>query len=82
MLNLLLSLLLLLLLLLFYFDLMKGIKDLPKWVKPERVSTDLLNKFTKCEIRKDPLGVILIIGTWNYPLLSSLMPLIGAIAAG
>lgn len=33
-------------------------------------------------VRPEPLGVILIIGTWNYPLMVTLSPLIGAIAAG
>jgi aldehyde dehydrogenase (NAD+) len=33
-------------------------------------------------VHPDPLGVILIIGTWNYPLMVTLSPLIGAIAAG
>jgi len=32
--------------------------------------------------RKEPLGAVLIIGTFNYPLILSLMPLVGAIAAG
>ena len=30
----------------------------------------------------DPLGVVLIIGAWNYPLQLSLGPLAGALAAG
>uniref|UniRef100_A0A672V5N0 Aldehyde dehydrogenase n=1 Tax=Strigops habroptila TaxID=2489341 RepID=A0A672V5N0_STRHB len=33
-------------------------------------------------IRKDPYGVVLIIGPWNYPIHLLLGPLIGAIAAG
>uniref|UniRef100_A0A8V0ZJV0 Aldehyde dehydrogenase n=1 Tax=Gallus gallus TaxID=9031 RepID=A0A8V0ZJV0_CHICK len=33
-------------------------------------------------IRKDPYGVVLIIGPWNYPIYLLLVPLIGAIAAG
>ncbi|XP_029894302.1 aldehyde dehydrogenase family 3 member B1-like isoform X4 [Aquila chrysaetos chrysaetos] len=33
-------------------------------------------------IRKDPYGVVLIIGPWNYPINLLLVPLIGAIAAG
>jgi acyl-CoA reductase-like NAD-dependent aldehyde dehydrogenase len=34
------------------------------------------------EIRKDPYGVVLIIGAWNYPIQLTLLPMIGAIAAG
>lgn len=33
-------------------------------------------------IYKEPLGVALIIATWNYPILLLLMPACGAIAAG
>src|SRR3569833_1356029 len=32
--------------------------------------------------RKEPLGAVLIIGTYNYPLYLCLCPLVGAIAAG
>lgn len=34
------------------------------------------------EIHKDPYGVVLIFGAWNYPLQLSLAPVAGAIAAG
>ncbi|KAJ3359393.1 Aldehyde dehydrogenase [Allomyces javanicus] len=33
-------------------------------------------------IRHDPLGLVLIIGAWNYPFLLALAPLVAAIAAG
>ena len=33
-------------------------------------------------IYREPLGVVLIIGPWNYPLQLLLLPLVGAIAAG
>jgi acyl-CoA reductase-like NAD-dependent aldehyde dehydrogenase len=33
-------------------------------------------------IHYDPLGVVLIMGSWNYPLQLSLGPLAGAISAG
>lgn len=33
-------------------------------------------------VRPEPLGVVLIIGAWNYPLAVTLQPLVGAIAAG
>lgn len=34
------------------------------------------------EIYKDPYGVVLVIGAWNYPLQLALLPLMGALAAG
>ena len=33
-------------------------------------------------IKSEPYGVVLIIGTWNYPIQLVISPLIGAIAAG
>jgi len=30
----------------------------------------------------EPLGVVTIMGTWNYPISTSLIPLVSAIAAG
>ena len=33
-------------------------------------------------IYQQPMGVVLVIGAWNYPVQLVLMPLIGAIAAG
>merc|ERR1719204_2748803 len=35
-----------------------------------------------CEVRPEPLGVVLIIPTWNYPVQMLALPLIGALAAG
>lgn len=33
-------------------------------------------------IRREPLGVVLVMGAWNYPLQLCIIPTIGAIAAG
>jgi aldehyde dehydrogenase (NAD+) len=33
-------------------------------------------------VQYDPLGVVLVIGPWNYPLYLSLAPLVAAVAAG
>ncbi|KAI8886941.1 aldehyde dehydrogenase [Backusella circina FSU 941] len=41
-----------------------------------------MNKREKVIVRKDPLGVVLIIGSWNYPVQLTLVPFAGAIAAG
>nr|XP_039264435.1 aldehyde dehydrogenase family 3 member A2-like [Styela clava] len=51
-------------------------------VKPQKCSKSLLAILNTVHIRKEPLGVCLIIGAWNYPLLLSLQPMAGAIAAG
>jgi len=57
-------------------------KKLRSWVKPERVSTSLVGQPGKSRIHREPLGVVLIIGPWNYPLQLLLVPLVGALAAG
>lgn len=33
-------------------------------------------------IRKEPFGLVLIIAPWNYPVNLTLVPLVGALAAG
>ena len=58
------------------------LKNLKQWLEPEKVATNLLNLPSKCYIVKEPLGVVLIIGPWNYPLQLLFTPLVGAIAAG
>ena len=59
---------------------------LPKWMRPEKVRTpikaQLLNFRAKSRIHREPVGVVLIIGPWNYPFQLLLAPLIGALAAG
>lgn len=59
-----------------------ALKHLKKWMRPQRVKTNLLNFPSKSFILTEPLGVVLIIGPWNYPLQLLLAPLVGAIAAG
>lgn len=41
-----------------------------------------MNFFDKVEIQKEPYGVVLIMGAWNYPLQLTMLPVCGAIAAG
>jgi aldehyde dehydrogenase (NAD+) len=58
------------------------LKHLPSWIKPEKVATPLANQPATSTIHHDPLGVVLIIGPWNYPVQLVLGPLVGALAAG
>lgn len=37
---------------------------------------------TTCAVRNDPYGVVLIASPWNYPIMLSIVPLIGALASG
>ncbi|KAG0314689.1 aldehyde dehydrogenase 3, member A2 [Dissophora globulifera] len=45
-------------------------------------ATSGLNEFDKSFVHLSPLGTVLVIGAWNFPVLLALDPLIGAIAAG
>jgi len=63
-------------------ELNQALKNLDHWMQPRRVSTNLLNLPSSSYILPEPLGVVLIIGPWNYPLQLLLTPLVGAMAAG
>ncbi|WP_394922992.1 aldehyde dehydrogenase [uncultured Robinsoniella sp.] len=53
-----------------------------EWAKPKRVKTSLANFPSVSRIYQEPYGVTLVMSPWNYPVLLSLDPLAGAIAAG
>ena len=52
------------------------------YVKPKFQRPYLLTIPSSQMLLPEPYGVVLIIGTWNYPIMLSLAPLVGAIAAG
>nr|CAB3221022.1 aldehyde dehydrogenase, dimeric NADP-preferring-like [Phallusia mammillata] len=59
-----------------------AINNIHQWVQPTYLSKYLHQGFDSIYLQKEPLGVTLIIGAWNYPILLVLAPLVGAIAAG
>ncbi|XP_062872531.1 aldehyde dehydrogenase family 3 member A2-like isoform X2 [Trichomycterus rosablanca] len=59
-----------------------ALRELSDWMRPEPVRKNLLTLMDDVYIKSEPLGVVLIIGAWNYPWALTLGPLIGAIAAG
>ncbi len=59
-----------------------ALKQLKSWMKPHRVSIPLIYQPGKGYFSREPYGIVLIIGAWNYPLNLCLAPLISAIAAG
>jgi len=58
------------------------IKNLRRWAKPKRVGTPVIHFYSKSTVYHEPYGVVLIISPWNYPFQLTMVPLIGAIAAG
>lgn len=65
-----------------YDELDYMIKHLRHLMQPQKVSTSVVHFLSKSEIISEPLGQILIISPWNYPVNLALTPLIGAMAAG
>jgi len=55
---------------------------LHSWAKPKPVWTPLVHFPAMSYIYPEPLGVTLIIGTWNYPIQLTLAPLVAAMSAG
>ncbi|XP_024892461.1 aldehyde dehydrogenase, dimeric NADP-preferring isoform X1 [Temnothorax curvispinosus] len=56
--------------------------NIKEWSATEKPPKSLANFFDGVEIRKDPYGVVLVMGAWNYPVQLNLLPMMGAIAAG
>ncbi len=67
---------------LIYDELHRAKKELKKWMKATRVPTPLALWRGKSEIHYEAFGTVLIMSPWNYPLNLSLIPLVGALAAG
>uniref|UniRef100_A0A8C8XQM4 Aldehyde dehydrogenase family 3 member A2 n=1 Tax=Panthera leo TaxID=9689 RepID=A0A8C8XQM4_PANLE len=58
------------------------LENLPEWVAAKPAKKNLFTMLDEAYIHSEPLGVVLIIGAWNYPFVLTIQPLIGAIAAG
>ncbi|TFF76937.1 coniferyl aldehyde dehydrogenase [Aeromonas taiwanensis] len=59
-----------------------SLKRLKGWMRPERRHPGLLLAPARVEVHYQPLGVVGIMVPWNFPVMLSLGPLIGAIGAG
>lgn len=57
-------------------------KHLKKWMRRRRTPLPLAQLPARAWVQYDPLGVVLVIGPWNYPIYLSLAPLVAAVAAG
>jgi acyl-CoA reductase-like NAD-dependent aldehyde dehydrogenase len=59
-----------------------ALKHMHAWLKPQREHTPIILEPGHVRVRRDPLGVTLIIGAWNEPLMLTFGPLAPALAAG
>jgi aldehyde dehydrogenase (NAD+) len=57
-------------------------KNLKGWLRPRPVRVPLSVQPAKAWTEMTPLGVVLVLSPWNYPLQLLLAPLAGALAAG
>ncbi len=57
-------------------------KHISAWSKDRPIRTPLAQFHGKSFTLQEPYGVVLIMSPWNYPVLLTLEPLIGALAAG
>jgi len=65
-----------------YGEIRNHLKNMRTWARPERKSSPLAILPASSQIIKEPLGNVLIIAPWNYPVQLLLNPLVGAISAG
>jgi len=63
-------------------DISYTLKHLKGWMKPKGQSTPMTISPASSKVVNCPYGVVLVIAPWNYPILLSLQPLVGALAAG
>jgi aldehyde dehydrogenase (NAD+) len=58
------------------------IRHLRRWLRPHRVAVPGALFPARAATLLEPVGVVLIIAPWNYPVQLQLAPLVGALAAG
>ncbi|KAF5463049.1 hypothetical protein F2P56_018998 [Juglans regia] len=59
-----------------------ALNNMEKWMAPKKGHIPLLFFPAKGEVLPEPLGVVLVLSSWNFPISLALDPLIGAISAG
>ncbi|MFI9411390.1 aldehyde dehydrogenase family protein [Nocardia gamkensis] len=58
------------------------LSQLATWVRPTSVRVSAATAPGKAWSLPEPKGTVLILGTWNFPLLLTVQPLVSALAAG
>ena len=56
-------------------DIRGCINNVHKWVEDKHVEKNIVTLMDETFLHYDPLGVVLIMGAWNYPIMLSLGPL-------
>ena len=57
-------------------------KHLRRWMKPRRRKAPMTLGMGRASVQPQPVGIVGIMAPWNYPVMLSLAPIAGAIAAG
>lgn len=65
-----------------YGEIKWQLRHLRRNARPRHVACNLLNLPARFRLLNEPLGNVLIIGAWNYPLHLALLPAVDAMAAG
>ncbi len=65
-----------------YDEITMMLKHLNKWSRPKRVASPPVHFHSTSKVYPSPLGVVLVLSPWNYPLQLALVPMVDAIAAG
>lgn len=63
-------------------ELTHTLKHIRSWSKNKTVPTPLAQFYSHSYISPEPYGCVLVMSPWNYPFQLTMVPLIGAIAAG
>ncbi|CAK9052500.1 Aldehyde dehydrogenase (Cp-ALDH) [Durusdinium trenchii] len=59
-----------------------ALSHIDEWVKPVATGNSALNIPSWSQLRYDPLGVVLVMAAWNYPVQLALAPMVAALAGG
>ena len=59
-----------------------AVEHIGTWMQPTRVRVPLTLRPGNARVIRQPLGVVLVIAAWNYPIHLTFAPLVGVLAAG
>jgi len=57
-------------------------RHLARWMRPQRIATQVMYRPGYNRLLSQPLGVVGVVAPWNYPYQLSMLPALGALAAG